>query len=122
LLLRLRLNLQKLVEKAKMKYPQITTMYNGKEYVHAGIAFFGGGKNYSVLEIADGAGGMVYDLASHPLSLTEAGESTLEFAAGPESFYFFICSGATVESGGFSPDAQRKILESEDAYGFVERK
>ena len=122
LLLRLRLNLQKLVEKAKMKYPQITTMYNGKEYVHAGIAFFGGGKNYSVLEIADGAGGMVDDLASHPLSLTEAGESTLEFAAGPESFYFFICSGATVESGGFSPDAQRKILESEDAYGFVERK
>ena len=122
LLLRLRLDLQSLVEKAKLKYPQITTTYNGQEYVHAGIAFFGGGKNYSVLDIKAGAGGMVADLASHPLSLAEAGEPTLEVAAGSESFCFFICSGATVENGGFSPDAQRKILESEDAYGFIERK
>ena len=122
MLLRLRLNIQSLVEKAKIKYPQITTTYDGQEYVHAGIAFLGGGKNYSVLDIDEGAGGMVSDLASHPLSLAEAGEPTLEVAAGSESFCFFICSGATVENGGFSPDAQKKILASEDAYGFVERK
>ena len=126
LLWSLNLNLQNMVEKAEETHKNITTMYKADgdneqtKHVHAGIAFFGGGKNYSVLEIADDAGGMIADLAPHPISLAQAGELKLETAAGSESFCFFICSGATVENNGFSPAKQKEILASgEDAYGFV---
>lgn len=101
------------------KYPQITTSYNDEQYVHAGIAFFGGGKNYSVLEIAQGTSGMLDSLATHEISLAEANVGLLSVAAGPQSFYFYICSGKTVENGGFSPAVQDSI---EDKFGFVERK
>ena len=99
-------------ENGTYKYPalkNITTSYEGKAYVHAGIAFFGGGKNYSVIEFADGAGGMVDDLNPHNISLGMVEKGFLERAAGPEEFCFFICSGATVGSGSFSPQMQENM-------------
>lgn len=93
----------------------ITTSYDGKDYVHAGIAFFGGGKNYSVIEFADGAGGMVDDLNPHNISLGMVEKGFLESAAGPEEFCFFICSGLTVGSEGFSPEVQKNMEGQYDA-------
>jgi len=87
----------------------ITTTHNGKNYVHAGIAFFGGGKNYSVIEIADGVGGMASDLNPHNISLASVNMEILEYPAGSQAFCFFICSGATVGSGSFSPQMQENM-------------
>ena len=105
-------------ENGEYEYPalkNITTSYDGKDYVHAGIAFFGGGKNYSVIEFADGAGGMVDDLNPHNISLKMVGKDFLESAAGPEEFCFFICSGLTVGSEGFSPEVQKNMEGQYDA-------
>ena len=116
----LELNLGQMIKdvKADERYPalkNITTSYDGKDYVHAGIAFFGGGKNYCVIEFADGASGMVDDLNPHNISLGMVNKGFLESAAGPEEFCFFICSGLTVGSDGFSPATQQSMEGQYDA-------
>ena len=117
----LELNLGQMIKDVKAnpeEYPalqNITASYDGKDYVHAGIAFFGGGKNYCVVEFADGASGMVDDMNPHNISLGMVNKGFLESAAGSEEFCFFICSGLTVGSDGFSPAAQQSMEGQYDA-------
>ena len=68
-----------------------------------------------IIEFADGAGGMVDDLNPHNISLKMVGKDFLESAAGPEEFCFFICSGLTVGSEGFSPEVQKNMEGQYDA-------
>ena len=117
----LELNLGQMIKDVKAneeEYPalkNITASYDGKDYVHAGIAFFGGGKNYCVIEFADSASGMLDDLNPHNISLGMVDKGFLESAAGPEEFCFFICSGLTVGSDGFSPETQQNMEGQYDA-------
>ena len=117
----LELNLGQMIKDVKAnpeEYPalqNITASYDGKDYVHAGIAFFGGGKNYCVVEFADGASGMVDDMNPHNISLGMVNKGFLESAAGSEEFCFFICSGLTVGSDGFSPATQQSMEGQYDA-------
>jgi len=80
------------------------------QYVHGGIAFFGGGKNYSVVEFKD------YEfktLNGYEVKLSDIDKTELQLAAGNESFYFLLNDSTTI---GFLPDDQARILESENAY------
>jgi len=84
-------------------------------YVHAGIAFFGGGKNYSVFE-----GDMEkYLFNGYEVSLNDVGKSMLQAAAGDESFYFLINDSTTLN---FLPKDQEEILNSKDAYSCIYKK
>lgn len=85
---------------------------DGKKYVHGGIAFFGGGKNYGVFE-AKGAHSMYKNLNGYEVSLGDVNKIELQIAAGEESFYFLL-NDATTQ--GFLPDDQARILASNDAY------
>ena len=97
-------------------YKDIVTKHNGdKDYVHAGIAFFGGGKNYCVF---DSDSDIVNQLAQYSVSLGVVGRSELLIAAGNENFHFFIYNNKS----SFNPGAQEEILASEKAYDFVARK
>ncbi len=74
---------------------------NALEYVHAGIAFFGGGKNYGVFENAAGNA-----LTGFEVSLADVQKGFLTAAAGTENFYFLLYSNES----SFTYDVQEKEL------------
>lgn len=80
-----------MVELASQKdgFGTIVKNYNGTAYVHAGIAFFGGGRNYGVLEdLTKNGEGLGLDGFDVSLAIVE--KAFLASAAGPENFYFNI--------------------------------
>ncbi len=74
---------------------------NALEYVHAGIAFFGGGKNYGVFENAAGNA-----LTGFEVSLADVGKDFLKAAAGEQKFYFLLYDNES----SFTYDVQEKEL------------
>lgn len=85
---------------------------NGATYVHGGIAFFGGGKNYSVFEEKNIENSFA-QLNGYAIGLVEAGRTELEMAAGSEKFYFLLHDSTTTN---FLPKDQDEILSSSEAY------
>ena len=77
------------------QYSNILFNYGGEDYVHAGIAFFGGGKNYSVVENKI-TSNFNHTFTEYNVRLTElvddegTKQGYLETAAGNEPFYFLI--------------------------------
>ncbi len=93
--------------------PQFNTIVHNqgsKQYVHGGIAFFGGGKNYGVFESKDYTFKM---LNGYSVSFSDINKVELQVAAGQESFYFLVNDATT---HGFLPNDQTNILNSQDAY------
>ena len=76
--------------------------------VHAGIVFFGGGKNYGVL---DTSGYTNFAFNSYEISLVTANKAELQLAAGKESFYFYIYDSTTL---GFLPEDQDRMQNNSD--------
>ena len=89
---------------------------NGVQYVHGGIAFFGGGKNYSVFEAKDYS---FYPLNGYGISLENVDKAYLQAAAGTESFYFLLHDSTTRT---FLPKHQEEMLLSGDAYQCIYKK
>ena len=114
----MKLDLQQMIETALSKEPDkfknIITPYNNKNYVHAGIAFFGGGKNYSVFDSEN-----KIMLGHYDVSLADAGQQILSFAAGEEDFYFFIYDNT---SKVFTPQMQQEKLADKSAYECIYKK
>lgn len=100
-----------LVDVASKKDGLSTIVTNG--YVHAGIAFFGGGKNYGLFE--DNANS---NLEGFEVSLGDVDKSKLENAAGDEHFYFNIYDSST---SGFTPEMQEN-MSAEDMYACIYNK
>ena len=96
-------------------YENILTRHNEKKYVHAGIAFFGGGKNYSVF---DSEGNIALGRYEVDLGNEAIGRGELKAAAGEQDFYFFIYD----KNSTFSPEMQDKKLDDETAYECIYRK
>lgn len=111
------LNIQKMIETALSKDPtkfqNILTPYNDQNYVHAGIAFFGGGKNYCVFDSEK-----AITLGHYDVSLGDAGMDILSVAAGKEEFYFFIYD----KLSDFTPELQQYKLTDKSAYECIYKK
>ena len=88
---------------------------NGQKYVHAGIAFFGGGKNYSVFEGNNSIDDQ-REFNGYEIGLSDVNKNTLEVAAGNNKFYFLINDNSTKQ---FLPYHQEEILQSNDAYACI---
>lgn len=86
---------------------------NEISYVHGGIAFFGGGKNYGVFETINYS---FHELSGYYIGLEQVGQSALNYAAGNEKFYFLLHDATTIN---FLPKKQAEILASGGAYDFV---
>ncbi len=83
------------------------------DYVHAGIAFFGGGKNYGIAEFKNYTS---HTLNGYIIDLKDANRAELKAAAGNESFYFLLADS----TGSFKPENQAAILASGDeAYSCI---
>jgi hypothetical protein len=111
----MRIDLKKMVLDASEKeaFGNIICDDLDTKYVHAGITFLGGGKNYGVVDLGD--------YSSHPFSVYEVSFSDinrpeLAIAAGSESFYFHIYD-ATTKS--FLPEDQKRMLASGEAYDCI---
>ncbi len=98
---------------AKPGFENIIYEKDGKRYVHAGVAFFGGGKNYGVFE-QDGYEWKQFN--GYEISLADVDRSYLHAAAGDENFYFLLHDRTTLD---FLPEAQEEILNSENAYSNI---
>lgn len=111
------LDIQQMIEtalgKEPVKFQNIITPYNDKNYVHAGIAFFGGGKNYSVFDSE-----RPITLGHYDVSLDDAGMDILSIAAGDEDFYFFIYD----KLSDFTPKLQEEKLADKSAYECIYKK
>ena len=83
------------------------------DMIHAGIVFFGGGKNYSILDTTEYTN---VDLSKYEVSLNSAGKYALQMVAGQESFYFYIYDSTTK---GFLPEDQERMLNSKDKYNCI---
>ena len=103
------LNLKEMVEMASQKdvFKNILTPHKEKNYVHAGIAFFGGGKNYSIFDSESDI-----SLGRYEVSLDIVNKTILKIAAGNEDFYFFIYD----KTSSFTPKMQEEKLADKSAY------
>ena len=108
-------NIKELIQEIANAEHLKTIVYeeNGKQYVHGGIAFFGGGKNYSVFEAK---GYSFHSLNGYEVKLSDVGKPELQLAAGDESFYFLLHDGTTAN---FLPSHQAEMLESGKAYDCI---
>ena len=118
---RLTFDVKQLVNIASQKQQFKNIVYTdtkGTKYVHGGIAFFGGGKNYSCFE--DRTNNAFETLNGYEINLSDVESSYLNLAAGNESFYFLIYDATTLN---FLPEKQEEYLSSDSsAYDFVFKK
>lgn len=97
----------------------------GNQYVHGGIVFFGGGRNYGLLEDnSQSFNGIIEDttgrltLSEYCISLKDVKQDKLELAAGDNPFYFVMYAG----DSKFNPVVQDSILAGNngvDAYDCI---
>ena len=111
---KMELNVKQLVRdlSANKNYETILVKYNEKDYVHGGIAFFGGGKNYGVF---DNSNYTSHTLTGYTVSLSDTSVQYLALAAGSQPFYFLLHD----RTSSFSPQQQENILKTNEAYSFV---
>lgn len=105
-------NVKALVENASTlpSYSNILDNIDGVNYVHAGIAFFGGGKNYSVFENLLDTSAFEAQFSTYKVALEELNDGVnnqgyLSVAAGNEPFYFFIYNA----NNSFTYDKQQTL-------------
>lgn len=84
-------------------------------WVHGGIAFFGGGKNYSVIDYSDYT---YHDFREYEVTFNAIGRWELSLAAGDESFYFYI-HDATTES--FLPEEQNRLIKTKEGWECLDK-
>ena len=113
---KLNFDVRKMVETISQQpgFTNVVKQYNGTSYVHAGIAFFGGGKNYGVFETKDYS---FHSFNKYEIGLMDVGAASLQAAAGSERFYFILHDATST----FTPQEQEKMLAN-DAYGFISKK
>lgn len=87
---------------------------NKDDWVHAGIAFFGGGKNYGAFENKTENN---TSLSSFEVSLADVGKPYLPIAAGVENFHFLL----SADGSAFTPQVQEEMLASPDAYACLKK-
>ena len=118
-----RLDVAKMVKSISDKPGFSDILYNDdtyKDYVHGGIAFFGGGYNYDVIEY--GTNYNSYKLYGYKVGLDEVNtgsdilQQVLPLAAGDTDFYFLLCDSKTL---AFTPKVQDELINSGEAYDFI---
>ena len=83
------------------------------KYVHAGITFIGGGKNYGVVDLSAYSS---HAFSVYEVSFDDINRPELAVAAGNESFYFHVFDATTKT---FLPEDQRRMLASDGAYDCI---
>lgn len=96
------------------QYSSLIFESGGKKFAHGGIAFFGGGYNYSAID-TDNFNGVSLTEVEISMDLNET-LSSLKLAAGNEPFRFFMYGNDTP----FNLVKQLSDLETGSAYSWIE--
>ena len=114
-----------MLKRAGEDYADIICPADGGEYVRGGIAFYGGGKNYSVVDLSAFEGELPTEYSvnlSVLMSDDDDADSILNMqgemlplAAGTQDFRFFMYDAKSESSYA----AQREALASGKAYSFI---
>jgi len=90
---------------------------SGNEYAHGGIAFYGGGKNYHMINFDNYTG---YSFTRYSIPFSSFGDGlfsqTLPWAAGREPFVFYMYDS----DSEFSYNYQTNQIETGNAYSWIE--
>ncbi len=110
---------QKIISNAseQTQYSTLTTIYKNEQYVHGGIALYGGGKNYSIVNKSDYSG-VVLDQHLIDFSILNDArkQNILEMAAGKQPFRFMLYSNEN-----FSVQKQINDFATGEAYEYMNR-
>ena len=99
------------------QYKSIVVNVDDIKYVHGGIAFFGGGKNYNVVKYSENyKNSSNFNLNNYQISLSQTSAAVLAAAAGEEPFYFLLCDA---NNKNFTPQIQMDLINSGEAYKFL---
>ena len=93
------------VAEESQKYGKLLGNYDGSDYIHAGIVFFGGGKNYSVVENNIDEQNALGVFSKYEVRLLNVGIANLELASGELPFYFMVYDTRS----GFSYENQENM-------------
>lgn len=124
----LQLNIKQMLQKVRdfggEQFANLICSMDGGEYVHGGIAFYGGGKNYGILDLSEFEGERMTEYTVN-LGILAQGEPSnsmlylqgtmLPLAAGTEDFRFFMYDAAS----DFGYAEQQKLIQSGAAYDFI---
>lgn len=124
----LQLNIKQMLQKVRdfggERFENLICSMDGGEYVHGGIAFYGGGKNYGILDLSEFEGEKMTEYTVN-LSILAQGEPSnsmlylqgtmLPLAAGKEDFRFFMYDAAS----NFGYAEQQELIQSGAAYDFI---
>lgn len=124
----LQLNIREMLNKVKNyggdAYSDLIYTADGGEYVHGGIAMYGGGKNYGIVDFSEFGGEMPTEYSIN-LSILAQGEDNmsnlylqgtmLPLAAGTQDFRFFMYDA----SSEFGYQKQIEDMASGTAFDFI---
>lgn len=124
----LQLNIREMLNKVKNyggdAYSDLIYTADGGEYVHGGIAMYGGGKNYGIVDFSEFGGEMPTEYSIN-LSILAQGEDNmsnlylqgtmLPLAAGTQDFRFFMYDA----SSEFGYQKQIEDIASGTAFDFI---
>lgn len=124
----LQLNIREMLNKVKnyggKEFADIIYTADGGEYVHGGIAMYGGGKNYGIVDFSEFGGEMPTEYSIN-LSILAQGEDNmsnlylqgtmLPLAAGTQDFRFFMYDA----SSEFGYQKQIEDMASGTAFDFI---
>jgi len=115
------LNVSNLLNKYNEKNPtnNFIYKYEGKDYINGAVVFYGGGKNYSWIDLS-GVSENFNALNEFEVPVSYFGDkvSLIYYAAGKENFRFMTYSS----NGKINYETQRKDLEDKSAYSWIVRK
>ena len=86
-----------------------------KDFVHGGIAYFGGGKNYNVIDF-DQSYVSLADYKDYIISLDDVGQDLLKIAAGDHPFLFKLFDSTSAK---FTPVIQDELFSNGTQYDFI---
>ena len=112
----LKFDIKYLIENMPAQFSSVCDVIGEDKYVHNAIAFFGGGKNYSVFENNISSVSFNHAFQPYEVSFADLPEdhAILRIAAGAEPFRFYIYDS----EGTFKYNHQQN-LSAEEKYGFV---
>lgn len=124
----LQLNMREMLNKVKNyggnQFADLIYTVDGGEYVHGGIAMFGGGKNYGIVDFSAFEGEIPTEYVVN-LNILASGEdefsvlylqgTMLPLAAGTQDFRFFMYDAGS----SFSYEAQLAALANGTAFDFI---
>lgn len=115
------LNVSNLLNKYNIEHPdnKIIYRYQGNNYVNGAIVFYGGGKNYSWVDVSEVNSNFNCLYTSQiPLDYFSDRVNLIYFAAGKESFRFMTY----VSDSNLNYETQRNALADGSAYSWIVRK